>query len=291
MVDYLECPKCFDIFGINLSHIKPPKMLKCGDSICKECLENILKNPNEEFCPICKAIIKKEQNIEEYTTNKNLIGVVNSCFNIPEKIFEKQEGDKPIQFNVILLGNSSVGKTTIFNRLKKDEFFEKLSITIGCDTNKYYIKYQNKRYKLIFRDPSGQEKYKAVTKNFMRQTDGVLFIFDITNEKSFYDLESWYEIYKEVNENVVGLLIGNKCDCQREVNEEEAKKFAEKLGLKRYLETLAKLDKNIKKAVACLLEEIIDSKALYNSLSSVDSHFSIESEKKEESKKKKKCQC
>ena len=115
-----------------------------------------------------------------------------------------------------------------------------------------------------------------------------LFVFDITNKTSFDDLESWYDLYKEENEKVVGLLIGNKCDCERKVDEEEAQKFAKQHGLKRYLETSAKLDKNIKKAVACLLEEIIDSKALYNSLSSVDTNFSLKSEK---SKKKKKCAC
>ena len=71
-------------------------------------------------------------------------------------------------------------------------------------------------------------------------------------------------------------------------HEEEAQKFAKQHGLKRYLETSAKLDKNIKKVVAYLLEEIIDSKALYNSLSSVDTNFSLKSEK---SKNKKKCAC
>ena len=46
----------------------------------------------------------------------------------------------------------------------------------------YYIKYKNKKYQLIFRDTSGQEKYRAITKNFLRNSDGVLFVFDITNK-------------------------------------------------------------------------------------------------------------
>ena len=80
---------------------------------------------------------------------------------------------------------------------------------------------------------------------------------------------------------VVGLLIGNKCDCESKVNMEEAEKFAEEHGLK-YLETSAKFDKNIRKAIACILEKIIKSKEnkeskgikkiieRYNSLSSID---------------------
>ena len=92
----------------------------------------------------------------------------------------------------------------------------------------------------------------------------------------------------------MGLLIGNKCDREREVPEEEAKKLAKDFGFKKYLETSAKLDKNIKKAIACLLEEIINSKASKKSSSpvnngnNVNNNFSLKSEK---FKKKKKCSC
>ena len=49
MEENLECPICFDIFGTNSSHIKAPKVLKGEDTICKECLEEIIKNSNEKF--------------------------------------------------------------------------------------------------------------------------------------------------------------------------------------------------------------------------------------------------
>ena len=289
MSEYPECPICLDIFGNNKNHIRIPKILKCGDNICKECLEVIIKNTEEEsfLCPTCKEKIKKEQYIDDYVTNRVIIKIINDSFNINLNEI-KDENQAPIEYNIILLGNTSVGKTSILHRLSEDIFSERISSTIGCDMSAYYIKYKNKKYRIILRDSSGQERYRAITKNFLRNSDGVLFVFDITNKTSFDDLESWYDLYKEENEKVVGLLIGNKCDCERKVDEEEAQKFAKQHGLKRYLETSAKLDKNIKKAVACLLEEIIDSKALYNSLSSVDTNFSLKSEK---SKKKKKCAC
>ena len=292
MEEYPECPICSDIFGINKNHIKAPKILNCGDSICKECLEIILKNTEENFflCPICSEKIEKK-NIDKYITNKDLIKVINSCFNIIIKEGEELEGDKTITYNIVLLGNFAVGKSNIFNRLSKDLFSENIPSTIGLDSTIYYIKFRNKRYKLIIRDTSGQEKYKAITQSFLRQTDGVFFIFDISNQDTFDDLEFWYDLYKKENENVIGLLIGNKSDCIHEVTEDRAKKFVVDHGLKNYLETSAKLDKNIKKAVACLLEEIIESKTLYNSLISVDVNFSLKPEKKEKSNKKKKCSC
>ena len=281
MEEYPECPICSDIYGINKNHIKAPKILNCGDSICKECLEIILKNTDENFflCPICSEKIEKK-NIDKYITNKDLIKVINSCFNIIVKEGEELEGDKTITYNIVLLGNFAVGKSSIFNRLSKDLFSENIPSTIGLDSTIYYIKFRNKRYKLIIRDTSGQEKYKAITQSFLRQTDGVFFIFDISNQDTFDDLEFWYDLYKKENENIIGLLIGVFI-----------KKFVIDHGLKNYLETSAKLDKNIKKAVACLLEEIIESKALYNSLISVDVNFSLKPEKKEKSKKKKKCSC
>ena len=286
--EYPECPICFDIFGNNLNHIKVPKILKCGDSICAECLEKTIKDTKEEFfiCPKCKQNVTKEESFDNYVTNKLIIKMVNDCFNSPHEGFENEEEDESTKYNIVLLGDPDVGKTSIFTRLSKDMFSETYSTTVGCDMTTYYIKYKSKKYQLNFRDTSGQEKFKAVTKNFLRKIDGVLFIFDITNKESFEGLKSWYELYKEQNEKVVGLLIGNKCDKDRKVDEEEAIKFVKEYGLRKYFETSAKLDKKIKKAIAYLLEEIINSKKFDNNLSS--NEVSIQAVK---GKRKNQCEC
>ena len=290
MSEYPECPICLDIFGNNKNHIRIPKILKCGDNICKECLEVIIKNTEEEsfLCPTCKEKIKKEQYIDDYVTNRVIIKIINDSFNINLNEI-KDENQAPIEYNIILLGNTSVGKTSILHRLSEDIFSERISSTIGCDMSAYYIKYKNKKYRIILRDSSGQERYRAITKNFLRNSDGVLFVYDITNKTSFDDLESWYDLYTEENEKVVGLLIGNKCDSERQVDEEEAIKFAKEHNLKKYFETSAKLDKKIKKAIATLLEEIIKSQYIGNTYSCKNSDFfSIHSKK---TKRKKQCDC
>ena len=179
MEDYPKCPICTDIFGNKQSHIRCPKIFKCGDSICKECLEQIIKETDGDFflCPVCQEQkVTKENNIDKYTTNKDLIKVVNTFFNIPEKEIKKQEGDQPIQFNVVLLGNSSVGKTSIFQRISKDIFLDNSLASIGFDNFRYYFKYKNKKYELIIHDSPGQDKFKPLTKSNLRNKDGVLFI-------------------------------------------------------------------------------------------------------------------
>ena len=292
MEEYPQCPICSDIFGNYDSHIRAPKILKCGDNICKECLEKAINDTKEDFfyCPICKEKIKKEENIDDYITNRDFIKIIDACFIISEKAKTGDlDNDNSIKYNIVLLGNVAVGKTSIFNRLSLDVFSEMHLTTLGNFSTKYYVKYKGINYQLTFHDPAGQETFKAVTKSILRNIDGVLFIFDLTNKQSFDDLESWYDFYKEEKEIVVGLLIGNKCDLEHKVvNEKEAEKFVKNHKLKKYLEVSAKLDKKIKKAVAYLLEEIMKSKKFDNNPSSADKNVSL---KKGNSKNKKNCEC
>ena len=286
MEGYPECPICLDIYGIDQSHIRAPKVLNCGDTLCKECLEKIIKKSAEEFfeCPICKDKLKKKD-IDEFITNKEIIRLVNGIFNIPKEEAENEneiENNKPISYKIISLGSAGVGKTTIFGRLITDKFIEQYEITLAIQISKaYYVKYKNIKYSLMFYDTCGQEQMASkLPKNYLRNSDGVMFIYDISNMGTFNDLKSWYDLYKAEKENIVGVLIGNKCDIERQVSYEEAKNFADEHGLK-YFEISAKLDKNVKKAIAVLLNEIIESKKNYDTLTCVDkgTKFSLDPKK------------
>ena len=294
MEKYSECPLCTDIYGANENDVHAPKILKCGDTLCKQCLEEAMENDNEDIfnCPICNKNIKKESNIDEYTTNKEIMKQINSLFNIHD-IEDKDDTNKNqlIKYRVILLGNSGVGKTSILLRLLNNKIDDCL-VTVGCEPRKFYIKYKNKKYQLLFFDTAGHEKYRAVARNFLRNTDAVLFVFDISNKKSFEDLSIWYNLYREENENVVGLLIGNKSDLEHKKDEEEADEFAKEHRLL-YMETSAKSDKNVKKAIAYLIKKINESNIIFESLSSVNTQFSLHSKKnkKIDEPNKKKCSC
>ena len=273
MDNYPECSICLDIYGNNINHIKAPKVLDCGDTLCKECLGDIIKRSTEDYflCPLCQEKINKKENIDKYITNKDFIKMINSFFNISKNEIEIEDQTQPTIYNIISLGDSGVGKTCIFERLLKEKFDDKNPITIMLEIkNPYYVKYKNKRYKLIFYDTCGQEKTTSILpENYFRNSDGIIFVYDVANKNSFGSLQYWYSLCKEKLENFVGVLLGNKCDKEHQVNKEEAEQFAKEHYLE-YFETSAKLDKKIKKAIAVLLKRIIDSKALYNSLSSIE---------------------
>ena len=272
MSGYPECPICLDIYGTEEKHEKAPKILICGHTFCKECLLDLINRSKDNFilCPKCKKNTEIKQNIEEYTTNFGIIDLVNASFRIPKDEIEKGEGIKnPKGFQIISLGNSGVGKTCIFKRLLGEKFSELYIATLGIQFSlPYYIKYKNFFYELFFCDTCGMEKTFSITKNYVRNSDGVLFVYDISDRNSFEDLNKWYALFKEEKGEVVGVLIGNKSDKERQVDYNEAKKFADEHELK-YFETSAKLDKNIKKAIVSLLDKIINSQALYDSVSAV----------------------
>lgn len=270
-----ECSICLDIYGTDEKHIRAPKVLKCGDSLCKDCLSKIINKANDSdffLCPICTTQTKKETNIDNYITNKEIIRIINSIFNIKAPNGENIEDDEPIKYNIISLGDPAVGKTSIFRRLKEEQFIDFYQMTLVIEYYVYYVKYKNIKYKLNFIDTSGQEVYKSLTKNYLRNSDGVLFVFDLSDKESLAHLEGWYELYKNEKgeENINGVLIGNKSDKDIQVSHEDAKNFADKYNLK-YYETSAKNDEKIRKAIISLLKKIIDSKALYNSLDSLGS--------------------
>ena len=152
---------------------------------------------------------------------------------------------------VIVLGSSEVGKTCILNRYFNNEFKENSLSTIGIDFQTKFFKFEDRKVKVNYTDTAGQEKFRAISVNYLKGTNGVILVFDITNRESFDLLETWMNELKENNKiDISKVLIGNKSDLaeEREVQREEAEKFAESINCK-YFEGSAKSGENIKEAL------------------------------------------
>ena len=162
-------------------------------------------------------------------------------------------------FKLLLIGNSSVGKSSLLVRFVDDIWEENFVPTIGVDFKLKTLDVNGKKVKLQIWDTAGQERFKNITASYYRGGNGVLVVYDITDRDSFTNLTSWLiEIEKNANKNVFKLLIGNKNDLEseRKVTTEEGKEFADSNGMK-FIETSAKTADKVYEAFELLTKEII----------------------------------
>ena len=188
---------------------------------------------------------------------------------------------------IIILGSSEVGKTCILNRYFHNEFKENVLSTVGIDFQTKFFKFDgDQKIKVNYIDTAGQEKFRAISVNYLKGTNGVILVFDITNKETFDLLESWLKELKDTNKsNISKVLVGNKSDLagNREVTVEDANKFANNINCK-YFEASAKTGENINEA----LDEI--ARISYINFSSTEERSnSIVLSKQQGKKKKKKC--
>ena len=134
-----------------------------------------------------------------------------------------------IKVKAILIGNMFVGKTSLINASIGMKFNPLERTTISANYVKKEMKIEQTKYIINLWDTAGQEKLKSMTKLFYKGANIVIFVYDITNEKSFQDLENWIKDVKDIlNNNYICAIVGNKKDLylKEVVKEEEAKQFA-----------------------------------------------------------------
>ena len=200
-------------------------------------------NNNNEKENNLDSNVKREKEIESEELDNDKNTELNVS-NYDEKI--DLEESKILEFGVILLGNSSVGKTSILNKFVDDIFSNKTQCTIDVGLKLKNLKIDKNLYaQLNIYDTAGQEKYRSLTKSYYNRANGIILVFDLTNENSFNDLNSWM---REINDNVGNveiILVGNKSDLgNRQVTKYKAENYAKEKNLK-YIETSAKEGTNI----------------------------------------------
>ena len=183
---------------------------------------------------------------------------VNSESSIKKKTSSNTNETLPIKnnisnfnFKVVLIGNVSVGKSSIIKRFIHNEFNQEYICTIGTElSKKSLLVSQNKIINLFIWDTCGQEKFRSVTRQYYRDTQAILLVFDLTSEKSFYDLQSWFdEALDFVNDvRCMFFLLGNKSDIKDEIKikEKDIKNFMrQNHQIKKYFEVSAFTGHNI----------------------------------------------
>ena len=140
-----------------------------------------------------------------------------------------------LDIKVILLGEMGVGKSNLVNAAADLRFDEISKSTVTSTYIEKRMKIVNRDYKVKLWDTAGQEKFRAFTKLFYQDSKIVIFVYDITNKKSFKELNYWInEIKVALGDEPILAIVGNKYDLNdmKEVDDEEAQKFAEDKGIK-----------------------------------------------------------
>ena len=148
---------------------------------------------------------------------------------------------------LVLLGESSVGKTSIVSRFVNQQFTDLQDSTIGASYFSKLSMIKGENYRLEIWDTAGQERYHSLAPMYYRGAKGAIVVFDITSANSFEKAKSWIsELKLTANMNVQITLVGNKTDLQhrRQVLSDTAKNYAEQEELT-YIETSAKNNINI----------------------------------------------
>ena len=136
-----------------------------------------------------------------------------------------------IKYKLIVIGDGNVGKTSIINRFKTNQFTGDYEHTVGLDFQSIPIIIDDQSVTLLLYDTAGQEKFRSLIPLYTKDAHIILLIYDISNYDSFTNIEKWYDSLSNINkEEAIFVLVGNKIDLvnERKVKEEEGKAFAEK---------------------------------------------------------------
>ena len=162
-------------------------------------------------------------------------------------------------YKVLLLGDTTVGKTCFLMKYTDKTFQDIHMATIGLDYRLKTMKLKSgKSIKLQIWDTAGQDRFRAITKNYYKGSHGIILIYDVTNLQTFENVKTWVnQIREEASPNVIIYIAGNKIDmeAERKVAKEDGEKMAEELGFP-FMETSAKSGININETFEDLVERI-----------------------------------
>lgn len=191
---------------------------------------------------------------------------------------------------LLIIGDSTVGKTSILSRFTEGTFSPNYLATVGLDFFTKDEYFNNKIVRIKIWDTAGQERYKALTQGFFRNAHGILIVYDVTNSETFDNLKYWVQsIHTHLGEkgNVKVIIIGNKIDLKREIKKEDAQKYAEENGYK-YFETSALSGEGIEESIKYLVQQVLESQAKNQEANNNDK---IRISKDDNKKEEKKCNC
>ena len=189
-----------------------------------------------------------------------------------------------------IVGNYNVGKTSFLNTYIDQESISSQLSTIGVDFRHMIYNYDNKEFKLHIWDTAGQEKFANIVRSYLREVDVIILMYDITDHKSFVNLDKWLnEVeYQNKDKKIIKYIVGNKKDMEekRVVDLKILKNFCKNQDIQ-YSETSIKDIDSINLVFTKIVEKINES--LIKNEITLKTFHKLEPEEKKEISGKNKC--
>ena len=167
-----------------------------------------------------------------------------------------------LNFKLIVIGDSNVGKTTLISKYIDNEIKDDISPTVGLENKVKTTQINGIKTKIQIWDTAGQEKFNSLTKNVFTNTDGILIMFDLTNKTSFTNIKYWIEDLKDkTGHKIKKIIVGNKSDLvdKRKVTNEDIKSITDKY---KYIEVSALNGNNVENAFNTLIKSIVGKRTV-----------------------------
>ena len=168
--------------------------------------------------------------------------------------------DYDYTFKLMMLGDASVGKTSLTLRYISGYFMEDLKLTIGVDFYSKTTIFNEKKVKLQMWDFGGEERFRFLLSQYCKGANGAFFLYDITNVRSIDHLPEWTQIVRENAGDIPIMLIGSKKDLDefRAVPREDGILAAKKYNLASFIELSSKTGENVENAFKVMTETLFE---------------------------------
>ena len=173
--------------------------------------------------------------------------------------YKDDDNSEKIIIKILIVGEVGVGKSNFINRYIDDKFSSEAIASVGFDSNTKILNIENKKIIVQLWDSAGQSMYKTITKKLFNRVQGIIILYDISNENSFICVENWIQLVEEENKKIIYQIAGNKCDLNnlRQVDINQGKELARKYGVN-FIETSAKMNINIKECIYGIVKKIME---------------------------------
>ena len=164
-------------------------------------------------------------------------------------------------FKVMMLGDASVGKTSLTIRYISGFFLEDLKLTIGVDFYSKNILFRESRVKLQIWDFGGEERFRFLLSQYCKGANAAFFLYDITNARTLDHLSTWTELIRKHAGHIPIMLIGSKMDLAefRAVERDEGIRTAKNHNLSAFIELSSKTGQNVEEAFIKMAEILFET--------------------------------